>query len=576
MESIKHLPLLSPHEALLCELARQDVDATKLNDMIGNIRGLQWDDLGKTAFEHKVLPLVRRNAARVVAVDHRPSEEQLQKWDHELASLDQIADALQSYMQQIALAFRQNDIEFIVWKGPAFAEIVYRNEQLRHYYDVDFLVNQSSVMDAHDILMELGFAPEPHGADVEVSREQVAERVHAQNHQFPYIHRANRYFIELHTGLTNQSDVRLSDIRMQESHLYRGVQFPTLAELTVIACLHAYQHLSYNVPLLQDEASRLGHYTDVRESYLRVLAESRMDQLEVCAIEWRCSDLVASMIGVAERLLGDFARPMRGLTVSKACSIWAVDWTSGYLSSPVERRLFDPIGEYESIKILHQKMEVSDDAFNRLRCVSVSDEHARQGERVIWEYLRAERVTRRSIDKSYFWPSHSSARRDIGALLDIPEFLVYWCPSQFTVVAEIVDDGVSGADAMEFHDKEVYLFVRIIHAGRRLDYYVPSSHEGPRVVLRPTSVIPQLPQLRGARGARAIEIGRGRKLLAVHFDWGALGIRPRQGLLLRFDIGLFLSNFLSAFLVYSGCGFDYGFLFGKERSDWVHGRMELI
>lgn len=571
--SAQLLSLLSGEHALLCELARQDVDQRRVIGMIEEVAPIQWDKFGEIAFEHKLLPLVRRNVKEYVPLNSQPSEIQIHEWNARLAPLDRIVHLLQSFMQDIVAAFRESNIEYVIWKGPAFAEMVYGVPTWRQYYDLDLLVQPENVMDAHDILLRIGFVPEPHGADVEVTREQVAERVYVQNHQFPYIHADGPCYVEIHTGVTNQSNIRLPDVQIKESKLYGGIHFPALIDLHLIACLHAYQHIPYNVPLLQDKSSKLGHYTDIRESYLKIAKRNEIKFLQHRANEWNCSDVMTTMIHEAERLFGDFSQKMKMTDESKP-KIWAVNWESDHIDSSAERRIFDPISEYEEIKRKHQLLENNNDDFNRLACVFVPKSRTLDGLRSAWDNQQ-NRVLRSNVDKMFFWPSHSSARRDLSPPLDVPEFMVLWDCEHLTIMAEVVDNGIQESNVMEFRDRAVYLFTRVVHEGGRSDFYVPCQSSVSRDVLSPTSTIPQLPQLKRISGAHAFDLRSKPLIMAIQVAWTTFGIEPRYGLSVRFDIGIFLSNYLSAFLMYSGCAFEYGFLFERSPSYWAHARMTL-
>lgn len=565
---------LSVEEALLCCLSRQQADGGDAERLLATGAPIRWATFGELAYEHRMLPLVRDNVRRLLPAALQPPGRIVHRWDDQAGELQSTVRSLALHLREIVDRFEGASIAYVIWKGPAFAELVYRDPAWREYHDLDFLVGRDDVMRAHDLLAELGFEAEPHGAGLKVTRDQVQDRVNRQNHQFPYLHGRTGCCVELHTGVTNQSTIELADIEVQPARLYGGALVPRLLELHVIACLHAYQHIPYNVSLLRDGAGRLGHFADVRESYLKIQAADQVTDLLQAAKRLACVDVVTAMLRVAERLFGRFAQSWAP-SGAGSTPIRALEWDSAHFSSSLAKRLFRPQQQYDHIEQLHHQAEASDTAFNRVPCSAIPDVWSIPGLMQVWT-AATQHVSRTALDRTgYFWPSHTSARRDLNPPLDIPRFLVGWNQSHLVVLAEVTYEGIAQSPVAEFRGKGLYLMVRLVHQSRVSDWYVPCPGSPGVPVLAPTSKIPQLPQLQPVTGADSTVVRPRPLLIAVRMAWTELQIVPHTGLALRFDIGLVLDNHLSAFLIYSGCAFEYGFLFDLPPAHWAHGRLCL-
>src|SRR5205807_6099281 len=60
-------------------------------------------------------------------------------------------------LARITRAFRDNEIEVLAHKGPALAQLLYRDPALRQFGDLDLLARSRNVVQAKAVLQQLGY-----------------------------------------------------------------------------------------------------------------------------------------------------------------------------------------------------------------------------------------------------------------------------------------------------------------------------------------------------------------------------------------------------------------------------------
>ncbi len=142
-------------------------------------------------------------------------------------------------LKRILGAFHGADLPMISLKGPSLAERLYGNAALRTRYDLDFLVRESDLARAEQLLKELGFVP--HGDADDYHRRWLRQAI----------------IVELHHQLENPHAFRVGmDAVWARARLaeFQGVPIRLLdpADELMYLCLHAVRHRFERLNLLLD------------------------------------------------------------------------------------------------------------------------------------------------------------------------------------------------------------------------------------------------------------------------------------------------------------------------------------
>ncbi len=122
---------------------------------------------------------------------------------------------LLSELNRIALAFGIANLAYIALKGPLLGYKIFKNYNLRKSIDLDILISDNDIENAHHILIELGY--KRIFPDFALNKNQQRE-FYKIYHTYNYRHSTNNLIIELHWRLFNDS--KLFPIQFQELQRY--------------------------------------------------------------------------------------------------------------------------------------------------------------------------------------------------------------------------------------------------------------------------------------------------------------------------------------------------------------------
>ena len=148
----------SPEKTLINQCAHTTASPVLAESIRSKASGnIQWDELVTAAFVHSMLPLLARNL-REVTPDNIPPEK-----------LEGLATAaresafrglkLTGELLKVLAAFETRGVLALPYKGPVVAMQAYGDLSLRPFEDVDILIPQRDMPNAHDVMIGLGYQP---------------------------------------------------------------------------------------------------------------------------------------------------------------------------------------------------------------------------------------------------------------------------------------------------------------------------------------------------------------------------------------------------------------------------------
>lgn len=231
---------VSPHEEILLLCARTRLDASATNcirTVVANER--DFAGLIAAAADHCIAPLVCDHLLSVA------SEELPAVWREQLREEFLLNSRrnlfLTGSMFQLLDAFEGGGIRAVPHKGPSLAALAYGDIALRQFADLDFLVPQSQIPSAHEILLGLGYQSEIqwlHGPD----------RRRIPGH-YAYASSSGNVTIELHTPATLRYLPRplpLDELLLQREPVEIGgqrIQILAREDTLPLLCVHGAKHL---------------------------------------------------------------------------------------------------------------------------------------------------------------------------------------------------------------------------------------------------------------------------------------------------------------------------------------------
>ncbi|AEE97658.1 nucleotidyltransferase domain-containing protein [Mahella australiensis] len=115
------------------------------------IKALDWEYLLQISLRHKVFPIVYKAISKYIPIKYQAFYDQkyydiVKKINIRMLELDRI----------LKLA-EQNNIEVILLKGPALAEIIYNDIYIRQFVDIDLLVKEADMEKMYYLLNSIGY-----------------------------------------------------------------------------------------------------------------------------------------------------------------------------------------------------------------------------------------------------------------------------------------------------------------------------------------------------------------------------------------------------------------------------------
>lgn len=150
---------LPPPAEILLLCARTRVDSSARNRLRALIaKELDFAGIVAAAADHCVAPLVCHHLTSVASDVLPPIWHEQLREEFLLNSRRNLF--LTGTMFSVLDAFKRQGIRGVPHKGPSLAALAYGDVALRQFADLDFLLPQEQILDAHEILLGIGYHPE--------------------------------------------------------------------------------------------------------------------------------------------------------------------------------------------------------------------------------------------------------------------------------------------------------------------------------------------------------------------------------------------------------------------------------
>ncbi len=182
------------HELLLA-CARVKVEHETVDEIrVYLSEHIDWEYLIRIALRHGVIPLLSRNLAKTFPeVLPGDVKDRLGKYFLTNAQRNLL---LTGEMLKVLDLFEAQGILAIPFKGPVLASLAYGDQSLRQFSDLDILIRERFVPTARDLLISMGYRPDPE---------------HQLDFEAHFFHPESLCVLDLHWGITYKNINRGKD-----------------------------------------------------------------------------------------------------------------------------------------------------------------------------------------------------------------------------------------------------------------------------------------------------------------------------------------------------------------------------
>ena len=208
---------------------------------------LDWERILQSAEHHRLVPALHSALAGKTEV---PSALRARAHKHAWRVLHFTVE-----LKRVARFFEQRGIEFLAHKGPALAQLLYRNPAMRQFGDLDIIVRSRDFGRTKDALIELGYDP---GLHLSPRHEQALLR---SGYERSFGLNSERNLLELQWQIVP----RFYSININIDALFNrsiqinldGVSLQTIGpeDLLLVLCVHAAKHEWAQLGMLRDIAA---------------------------------------------------------------------------------------------------------------------------------------------------------------------------------------------------------------------------------------------------------------------------------------------------------------------------------
>jgi glycosyltransferase involved in cell wall biosynthesis len=224
---------------LLVQCARSQLEARHVTRLRELATEVHWDDVARRAAWHRMLPLLYWHLAAtcrdILPVDvHAALAREFALNAHRMLRLT-------AELTSVLSALRDRGIDALPYKGPMLAARLYGNLALRASGDLDIIVRPSDVLQARDVIADLGYRPHH-----SISAEQIPFML-ARKYSETLV-RPDVAHVELHWGFTNRDvpfELSFDDVMARARTTQLGqTTVPILGheDLALVLCVHGAKH----------------------------------------------------------------------------------------------------------------------------------------------------------------------------------------------------------------------------------------------------------------------------------------------------------------------------------------------
>jgi len=275
------------------------------------------------------MPSIRDIEPEILKGHHRLGAQQINSLLGEGVAEERIEDKLVALEMvnefiRITDALRDSAISFVPLKGPVLSYRLYGDPTARVYWDIDILVEASSLSKAADVLIGLGYLPE----SAEMLRNKREVKILARHtNELAFQNAVTKITVELHWRLLNVppvSDSRLEDIIRMNSTVveFAGRSFTVLnneLELLYLS-IHGGLHWWHRLKWLVDIDDFLKIHKINKERFILLANEFKA---------WR-------IVGLCNEILGEYFPHCKKLPVIGKAEKFMVIFSKKRIESQTE------------------------------------------------------------------------------------------------------------------------------------------------------------------------------------------------------------------------------------------------
>lgn len=224
---------------------------------------LDWERVLESAEHHRLVPALHAASAGKNAV---PPTLRARAHKHAWRALHFTAELI-----RIARSFEQQDIEFLAHKGPALAQLLYRDPAMRQFGDLDIIVRSQDFTRAKAALVDLGYDP---GLRLSPRQEKSLLR---SGYECSFGLKSERNLVELQWQIVPHFCAMKFDIDALFSRSTRieldgfPLQILGREDLLLALCVHAAKHEWTQLGMLRD----IAWLTNLNMDWNWIVAEAR-------------------------------------------------------------------------------------------------------------------------------------------------------------------------------------------------------------------------------------------------------------------------------------------------------------
>lgn len=230
---------------LLCSIPRIN---NKSKDRIKNVltSDFNWDYFIKKVTDHKLKPLIYLNLKNFEnSIPNRI-------YDDLKISFRQNTQKnlfLTCELIKIIEMFEKHKIPVISYKGPILTYLTYGNLSMRHFVDLDLLVNPEHVNQAQEILYSMGYK-----LDLKINEKQKKKLI-LQQQELKFFNKCNTVAVDLHWKLSLLHSVKTSCLSKKTKTVEifnKPIKTLQPEEMFLLICIHNSSHRWNKLSFLLD------------------------------------------------------------------------------------------------------------------------------------------------------------------------------------------------------------------------------------------------------------------------------------------------------------------------------------
>lgn len=238
---------ITPEDELILLCSISEID-NKSIDRIKNLLNLDlnWNYFIKKATDHKLKPLIYLNLKNFQNNIPNNIYGDLKIYFMENTQKNLL---LTGELIKIIEIFENHRIPLIFYKGPVLTYLTYGNLSMRHFVDLDLLVNPDHVNQAHEILYSMGY-----DSDLKLNEKQNKKFI-SQQQELKFFNKSNNVSVDLHWKLSLLHSVKTSSLIKKTKNVEifnKPLKTLQPEEMLLLICIHNSSHRWDKLSFLSD------------------------------------------------------------------------------------------------------------------------------------------------------------------------------------------------------------------------------------------------------------------------------------------------------------------------------------